>query len=423
MNIDFSIESSLDKIQNANTKEYFKEVYQTFVNGNYRSSTVMLYSVLVCDLVYKLRDLRDIYGDTKAKKILDEIEVMQGKNPNSPEWESKLIEFIKDRTALLEPSDIVAIESLQKFRHLSAHPVLNNSDLLYAPNRDTVQSLIRNILEGVLTNPPFFSNRIFDTMLADLTEVKDKITEDDGLEKYVKSRYIKRLKDTDFRKLFRSLWKVVFITDDAESIESRIINYKVLKIFVSHDKSTCIDLLRKEPHYYSNVNKDEHVSRMIRLLASFPEFYKLFEGSLKLLIDSKIAAEDEYRFVAWFSKSTIKDHIASLKPDDFTAISAHSFNFMKSLCEQNGCKKELIDFAIEYFGTSDSFDTTNSRYSQIITNVADDFSLEQTKRLLEISDNNYQVYQRIGMKHKLRHIAEKYDGEIDKTLYESIFPA
>jgi hypothetical protein len=79
---DFSIESSTEKIQNNHSKEYFKEVYQTFVNGNYRSSIVMLYSVLICDLVYKLRDLRDIYSESKATKILLEIEAMQIANPN-----------------------------------------------------------------------------------------------------------------------------------------------------------------------------------------------------------------------------------------------------------------------------------------------------------------------------------------------------
>lgn len=160
MNLDYSIENSIERIQNINTREYFKEVYQTFINGNYRSSIVMLYSVLICDLVYKLRDLRDIYKDTKAQKILTEIEVMQSNNPTSPEWESKLVELIKTRTSLLEPSDIVSIESLQKFRHLSAHPVINNADLLYSPNKDIVQALIRNILDGVLINPPFFSNKI-----------------------------------------------------------------------------------------------------------------------------------------------------------------------------------------------------------------------------------------------------------------------
>jgi hypothetical protein len=423
MNFDFSIESSLEKIQNANTKEYFKEVYQTYVNGNYRSSTVMLYSVLVCDLVYKLRDLRDIYGDLKAKKLLDEIEGMQLKNPKSPEWESKIVEYIKDRTSFLEPSDIVAIESLQKFRHLSAHPVLNNADLLYSPNRETVQSMIRNILEGVLTNPPFFSNRIFDTMLNDLTEVKDKLTDDDGLDKYVKSRYIQRLKEDDFKKIFRSLWKVVFITHNTESIESRIINYKVLKIFISHDKKSCIDLLKREPQFYSNINNDDCVSKIIRLLASFPEFYILFESSLQLLINKKIENDDEHRFIAWFIKPTLKEHIVLLNPEKFVSISANTFKFMKSLCEQNGCKKELIDFSIEYFGLSSNFDLTNIRYNNTISNFADDLSLEQTKRLLEISNSNFQIYRRNGMRQKLEQIAEKYYSEINKTLYSLIFEA
>ena len=276
MNFDFSIETSLDKIQNANTKEYFKEVYQTFVNGNYRSSTVMLYSVMICDLIYKLRDLKDIYGEKNAKIILEEIEELQSKNPTFSDWESQLITKIKERTSLLEQSDIIAIESLQKYRHLSAHPVLNSSDLLYSPNREIVQSLIRNILEGVLTNPPFFSNKIFDKILVDLAEVKDKFTSDQ-LEKYVKSKYLNGLKNTVFRKLFRSFWKVVFITNDQESIENRSVNYTVLKIFVSHDKLTCIDCLNKEPKYYSNVNEDEHVSRVIGFLASFPEFYNLLD--------------------------------------------------------------------------------------------------------------------------------------------------
>jgi len=423
MTFDYSIESSVEKIQNLHTREYFREVYQTFVNGNYRSSTVMLYSVLICDLVYKLRDLRDIYGDSKAKKILDDIEAMQSKNPNSPEWESKLIEFIKDRTTLLEASDIVAIESLQKFRHLSAHPVLNNADLLFSPNRETVQALIRNILQGVLTNPPFFSNKIFDIMLADLSEVKEKISEFDSLQKYVKSRYVDRLKESEFKKIFRSLWKVVFIADDADAVGNRVVNYKVLRIFISHDKPTCIELVKNEPGYYSNINKDEHTSRIVTLLANFPQFYNHLEHSLRLLIDKKVSSEDEFRFIGWFDKPSLKEHITSLKTEDFTSISSASFKFVKSLCEQDGCKKELVDFAVEYFGDSNSFDITKSRYDKVVTHITNDLSLEQTKRLLEVSDANNQIYQRIGMKYQLRSIAEKFEEDIDKELYPKIFPA
>jgi hypothetical protein len=421
MNFDFSIESSINNIHNTNTKRFFKEVYQTFANGNYRSSTVMLYSVLICDLIYKLRDLRDIYNDEKANKILGEIEALQVKKPNSPEWETKLIEFIRDRTSLLEPSDIVAIEFLQKFRHLSAHPILNNSDLLYSPNKETVQALIRNILDGVLTNQPFFSNRIFDTMLTDLAEVREKITEVESLKQYVISRYIKRLKDTEFRKVFRSLWKVVFITDDINSITNREINYEVLKIFITHDKAVCIDILSNEAIYFSNINKDESVSRLIKLIAIFPEFYISLETALKQLIISKITTEDEYRFIAWFLKPTIKEHILALDKDNFNNITDKSFKVIKFVCMQNCCEKELNDFAIEYFGASYSFDATLNRYSNIIVNCYESFTLQQTKRILEVSQNNYQVYQRIGMKYKLQNIAEKYEGEIDKSLYQKIF--
>lgn len=422
MNFDFSIESSIDRIQNARTKEYFKEVYQTFVNGNYRSSIVMLYSVLICDLVYKLRDLRDIYNEVKAKKILDDIEELQKQNPNSPDWESKLIEFIKTRTSLLEPSDIVAIESLQKFRHLSAHPVLNNSDLLYSPNRDTVQALIRNILEGVLTNPPFFSNRIFDIMLEDLAEVKDKIYEDSDLEKYVKARYINRLKENDFRKIFRSLWKVIFITDDKESIENRNINYRVLKIFTSHNKQICIDLIKSEAHYYSNINRNDQISLIVHYLSLFPEFYNQLEKSIKLLIDAKITDESDYQFMAWFIKPSLAEHIKSLKPDELSSISSGVFEFMKSLAKQNSCYRELVDFGIEYFGSSNSYDATQNRYNHVIKNILDDLSLVQTQRILKVSEDNDQIYHRIGMKQKLRAIAEKYEAEIDKSLYPTIIP-
>ena len=85
----------------------------------------MLYSVVICNLIYKLEELRDVYNDATSKKILLEIEGLQQANPKSPDWENKLVEMIADRTKLLEISDVENINQLQKHRHLSAHPVLN----------------------------------------------------------------------------------------------------------------------------------------------------------------------------------------------------------------------------------------------------------------------------------------------------------
>lgn len=56
------------------TQEYFNEVVSSYANGNYRSAVVMLYSVVICDLLFKLQELKDMYNDTTAVEILSQIE-------------------------------------------------------------------------------------------------------------------------------------------------------------------------------------------------------------------------------------------------------------------------------------------------------------------------------------------------------------
>ena len=48
----------------AKTKEYFSEVISNYASGNYRSAVVMLYSVAICDLLFKLKELCDMYKCT-----------------------------------------------------------------------------------------------------------------------------------------------------------------------------------------------------------------------------------------------------------------------------------------------------------------------------------------------------------------------
>ena len=139
---------------------------------------------------------------------------------------------------------------------------------MYIPNKETVQSLIRNILDGILTNPPLFSNKIFDIMLSDLSEVKDKMKDSDDLNKYLTSRYLKRIKETTFRKVFRSFWKVVFISNDHESNDNRKINYMALTILVNTNKFLCKELIKNEPDFYSNINNGEILTLLINFLRS-----------------------------------------------------------------------------------------------------------------------------------------------------------
>ena len=72
-----------DDIYFSKTKEYFNEVLSNYANGNYRSAVVMLYSVAICDLLFKLQELVDMYNDSVAGDILREVEKCRNSNDNN----------------------------------------------------------------------------------------------------------------------------------------------------------------------------------------------------------------------------------------------------------------------------------------------------------------------------------------------------
>src|SRR5699024_9680741 len=189
----YSIELNAEKIYHPRTKEYFEEVFKSFVNGSNRSAVVMLYSVVISDLVYKLQELENLYNDKTAEKILEEIENKQTKDPKSSEWESYLIKEIVKRTNLLDTYAQSHLEHLRNQRHLSAHPVLNQENLLVKPNDETVRALIRSTLDSILIKNPIISRDVFNLILSDMAENKHSFITDNKLKKYLDSKYLKNM--------------------------------------------------------------------------------------------------------------------------------------------------------------------------------------------------------------------------------------
>jgi len=103
--LEFSLENLSEKIHYGKTKDYFQEVLSSYHNGNYRSAVVMLWSVAVCDIVYKLQYLVDLYEDAVAKLILDELTTLQNSDSKSSFWEVKLIDDTHAKTNLLDNSE------------------------------------------------------------------------------------------------------------------------------------------------------------------------------------------------------------------------------------------------------------------------------------------------------------------------------
>ena len=96
------MEFDTNKIYDPRSKEYFQEVLACYKIGSYRSAIVLLNSICLCDIFYKLQELRDIYSDKVAADCLIKIEDQIAKDETSSGWEKSLVESVFKNMSLLK---------------------------------------------------------------------------------------------------------------------------------------------------------------------------------------------------------------------------------------------------------------------------------------------------------------------------------
>lgn len=402
---EYSIEQRAKLIPNKNTKGYFAEVVSCYNSGNYRSAVVMLWSVAVCDLLFKLNELAERYDDTKAKKILAEIKSQQENNKRSPKWEEELINKISERTELLNTSEETNLRHLQEQRHLSAHPVVNEDFQLHRPNQETVRALIRNTLDGLLIKDPLLSRsqKIASDLVDDIRKNKELFPSIEKLTTYLDSKYYSRLSMEAEKGVFRSLWKFVFRSEDDNCEENREINYKALFILYNKKRTEFNRQIETDKTYFSNTaSADNILFLLIKFLSFYPEVYNLLTEDAKTLIEGFVEKDVTSRWLAWFTANSLEEHINNLrrwiddKPnyDKFPDDTASFWDDFVHISQSDEWKRAVIYLAIKCYGASYSFDIADERFEKIILRILQDTELEDLELLIEESQENSQIYKR-----------------------------
>ncbi|MGG4265800.1 hypothetical protein [Peribacillus simplex] len=377
----YSIEQSAEQIYHPNIKEYFNEVIQSYINGSYRSAVVMLYSVVVCDLIYKLKDLKELYDDATAKDILTKIEEVQKKDPKSGGWEGVLIEEVKERTFLLEPADKISLDALRLHRHLSAHPVLTQQDLLSTPNKETVRALIRNMLEGLLVKNPVMSKKVFYTLLEDLEQHKNFFSDDLSLENYIESRYLKNTNQQMVNSIFKELWGITFNCESEQCESNREINFRTLKILYKKYRASLLDFIGANRISFNKFKEEEEniLITLTEFFGSNPELYSFVESHNQTKLKAKIESNWKTEIRAQFLRESMEKHFEYLKEKihwtDYTFEERfHKRHILKKdeqellleWASENDCVDKYYDLLIQQFVYSANFDSADRNYDIFI---------------------------------------------------------
>lgn len=417
--------SELEEIYFLETKEYFQEVISSYSIGNYRSATVMLYSVAICDILLKLRELKDMYNDTVAEKILNEIEKSRNSHDNKSKsrWEKELVDQIFKETELLDLEAYTNLNHLYDYRNFSAHPALNDNYELIAPSKETTIANIKNILKDILIKPPVFIKNIVNTLTEDLKYKKDLYkNEYSKLVIYLNNKYFSKMSNSMKLVTLKSFWKFCFcLPDDEECQNNLVINRKALEILISSFQQEAVNYIKEKKHLFTVANNESSQMNLVILLSRFPILYNELYSDTKLQVDAIIKKDNRAKSIAWFKYKSTEEHLSSLKSNPIIKLEANAIKRMVSHYSDVGEMTKLIDFFIWYYGKSHNYDSADSRFKLVIEPYLDGMSAIQFEQLIKNSNGNRQIWNR-GLAYTannkiMKHAKGVLDDDFDFSAY------
>jgi hypothetical protein len=422
--MEFSIELASERIYDSRSREHFREVLKAFITDCNSSALVMLWTVVICDLIYKLEELQQVYNDSTATDILKNIEKIQSKDSRSPEWESKLVKMIRDRTQLIDNAEYQEIENLHKYRHLAAHPIIGTANILYKPKKEIVRAYIRNMLENVLLKSPLLTKKIATELVRDIAEKKELFPDDESLKRYIEAKYCKNLRAEIENDLFKTLWKFVFQLSNEDTDSNRAINFRTLLILYSRRPEELQKYIGQNQQYFSQVIDDKPLEFLIKFLSQNSIIFSLLNDTAKIPIKSLAEKDLNLYAMAWFLNTSLIEHIYKIKEKAQqyykNDIDEDVWQKLGQLAKAEDCLDELLSIGIILYTKGRSFGTADLRYKRYVAPYLADMKEDLIFDLLDGMENNDQIYHygRAGigdisavLEYGKRLLGEKFDGE------------
>jgi len=423
----FEIESMKNRIHFGKTKSYFDEVLISYQVGSFRSTVVMLWSVAISDIVYKLQHLVDLYGDAAANEILTDIRELQDEDSRSSSWELGVVDKVFEKTNLIDNAEYENLRYLQKQRHLCAHPVLKENLELHNPNKETVRALIRNTLEGLLIKPPFYTQKVISEILEDLDESKDVLHSYSKAKRYIESRYLDRMSDDVEIVLFRTIWKLTFRLENEKCNDNRMLNKRVLDILIERNSVKILSSVQGDEDYYSNIAGSGHpLNFLLVFLSKNIEIYNALTEDAKIKIRHVSEATVAGKISGWFVRGSLEAHFdylsAWIEGEEYPNITDDQWVYLLSLSDSDEWECKYAMLLASYYCASKNFDTADSRFEQFLCPNLKYFSDTSAIYLLEKVEENDQLYRRSRANHDHKQVRTRFDEFLANDFNYSQYP-
>lgn len=422
MKHNFELTQLEEKISHKNTRMYFSEIISSYYNGNYRAAVTLLYSVVICDLVFKLQELRDIFSDSRAQGILTQIEKLQEANPTSPEWEKVIVDEMFASRYVVDTATKIHIEALRNERNLCAHPVLKYSYELFTPSKEAVYGHITNALTDVLTKSSLHGNKnMFENLIIDIEKNSTSFLNYKDLGKYLSSKYFNSIRNSEEEyRIFKKLWKLVFKLTDKRCNDNRKINRWTMYNILFRDRLYIEQRIREDIKVLQsqlNFDNKDIMKSLVRFLNVSPTSYRCFSPDTIQILNDKV---EKFHLdkISLFKVDDIRTYVLGLD-----TIDVSDAKYITRYLTETDNLHIANQFATKRFLGSRSYDEADSYFDEIISFRLNSLTDDLLRDILEGCNNNGQIYWRRKSRESnnmIRDEINKRGIEIDWDKYTNL---
>jgi len=404
-------------ISDLTSRAYFEDVLQAFYSKNYRSSILLLYSLVINDLYKKLIYMNE-HGLFNINTELERIRNLSQENEVKYSLIEKEIYIIYKDKNILNKTTIDMLDYLIKVRDKCAHPIFAGEDEYYSPSMDETRMLINKsyndilIIDAYIKEPYLvIKNSLelteWNLYTKDFFGITENINEINKFTKYFENKYLSKMTDNNYIKLFRSLIDMIFRKNNDDTIKYQYIRFKLLIVFLDFlSKKGKLEILKNVYNWDSignetiydfipkEVDSCQSLTYMFELLFKFPLFISEIKEKNELLYNHLKDKLDNNVWDIIKYYSIFYDNIQTAIQDK-----NESYSFYKIVL--NHCSEKMDDkFLIKILKIMfhqipefNGYDMADEMCSTLIKMVElRKFTSNDIFEILEIMDNNRQIY-------------------------------
>lgn len=310
------IKKDIENIKIESSRNYFREVVSSYENENYRSAIVVLYTICLSDLLYKLKEVVDLDEDIKAKNILNQI---IEKQQNGDKWETELATNMLNNAHFFDDSSFKLFNHLRELRNLCAHPSFDKEWNLIHPSKEQVLAQMRTALDIILMKPSFYIDNIVDKLSNDLADKQYYLLNTNIFDRYVKRRYLNHLSNELYVRIFGVFWKFVFRLDDKNCKENRDINTLLLKLMIRERAKEVLSYIDNKPDIFTIEDLTRFWRHAHVFFSQNPSVYCHLSEITRKMHESNLSQVSNSLLLCWYLKENKVEHINYLVEKQYWA--------------------------------------------------------------------------------------------------------